>query len=38
MFAGISFEKIELFVYRAFALIILIYHLIKFFKFELSHW
>lgn len=34
----ISFEKIELFLYRGLMLIILILHFIKYLKFELSHW
>lgn len=38
MRSGNTFEKIELFLYRAFALLILLYHMAKFVKFELSHW
>jgi hypothetical protein len=34
----ITFEKIEIFVYRTVMLIVLIFHFVKYLKFELSHW
>jgi hypothetical protein len=34
----ISYESVELYIYRTFALVILVYHLIKFLYFEFSHW
>jgi hypothetical protein len=32
------FEKVELYVYRIMMLIILVYHFVKYLKFELMHW
>ena len=34
----VSFEKIELYLYRGLLLIVLILHFIKYLWFELSHW
>jgi hypothetical protein len=34
----VSFEKIELYLYRGLMLIVLILHFIKYLRFELSHW
>jgi hypothetical protein len=33
-----TFEKVELYIYRIFGLIVLIFHLVKYLKFEFSHW
>ncbi len=34
----LSFETIERFIFRAFLLFLFVFHLIKYLKFELSHW
>jgi len=33
-----SLESVELYIYRVFTLIVLIYHLAKYLKYEFSHW